>query len=90
MDQYCMNELPETVRKYKKYTENFQEWLMQTAVQRGVENAARIAEQAKKRGKGKKKYKISTEQQEFLVDGIAETEEPLEDTSGLRDLQGKD
>jgi hypothetical protein len=85
-----MNELPETVRKYKKYTENFQEWLMQTAVQRGVENAARIAEQAKKRGKGKKKYKISTEQQEFLVDGIAETEEPLEDTSGLRDLQGKD
>jgi hypothetical protein len=85
-----MNELPETVRKYKKYTDNFQEWLMQTAVQRGVENAARIAEQAKKRGKGKKKYKISTEQQEFLVDGIAETEEPLEDTSGLRDLQGKD
>lgn len=83
MDQYRKHELPETVRKYKKYTENFQEWLVQTVIQRGVENAARIAEQAKK------KYKISTEQQEFLVDSIAETVEPLEDTSGLRALKGK-
>lgn len=88
MDQYRQHELPETVRKYKKYTDNFQEWLMQTAIQRGVENAARIAEQAKKRSKGKKKYKISTQQQEFLVDGIADSEEPLNDTSGLRDLEG--
>jgi hypothetical protein len=88
MDYYRQNELPETVKRYKTYTDAFQEWLMKTAIQRGVENAAQIAEQAKKKKKkGKKTYKISTEQQAILVDGIADTKGPLVDTSGLRDLQ---
>jgi hypothetical protein len=87
MESYRRNELPETVKRYKTYTNAFQEWLMKTAVQRGVENAAQIAEQAKKKKKGKKTYKISTEQQEILVDGIADTNEPLIDASGLRDLE---
>jgi hypothetical protein len=87
MDFYQRNELPETVKRYKMYTDAFQEWLMETAIQRGVENAAHIAEQAKRKKKGKKSYKISVEQQEILVDGIAYTNEPLIDTSGLRDLQ---
>jgi hypothetical protein len=88
MDSYRRNELPETVKRYKKYTDAFQEWLMKTAIQRDVENAAQIAEQAKKKKKkGKKTHKISIEQQKVLVDGIADTNEPLLDTSGLRDLE---
>jgi hypothetical protein len=87
MDYYRQNELPETVKRYKTYTDGFQEWLMKTAIQRGVENAAQIAEQAKKKKKSKKSYKISTEQQKILVDGIAGTKGPLVDTSGLRDLE---
>jgi hypothetical protein len=85
MDSYRRNELPETVKRYKKYTDNFQEWLMRTAIQRGVEQAAQIAEQATKK-KGKKTYKMSTEQQQILVNGVANSKEPLKDTSGLRDL----
>lgn len=60
---------------------------MKTAVQRGVESAAQIAEQARTKKKGKKAYKMSAAQQQILVDGIASSKEPLVDTSGLRDLQ---
>jgi hypothetical protein len=87
MDYYRQNELPEIVKRYKTYTDSFQEWLMKTAIQRGVENAAQIAEQAKTKKKSKKTYKISTAQQKILVDGIAGTIGPLADTSGLRDLE---
>jgi hypothetical protein len=87
MDAYRQHELPETVKRYKQYTDAFQEWLMKTAVQRGVESAAQIAEQAKIKKKGKKAYKMSAAQQQTLVDGIASSKEPLSDTSGLRDLQ---
>lgn len=83
MDFYRRNELPETVKRYKQYTDNFQEWLMETAVQRGVEQAAQMAEQAKKKKKGKKTHKISTEQQQILVDGIANSKEPLKDSEIL-------
>jgi hypothetical protein len=85
MDFYRRNELPETVKRYKQYTDNFQEWLMKMAVQRGVEQAAQIAEQAKKK-KGKKTYKMSTEQQQILVDGIAESKEPLKIALGSETL----
>jgi hypothetical protein len=87
MEYYRQNELPETVKRYKTYTDSFQEWLMKTAIQRGVENAAQIAEQAKTKKKSKKTYKISTAQQNILVDGIAGKKGPLVDTSGLRDLE---
>ncbi|KAH8731335.1 hypothetical protein GQ44DRAFT_589216, partial [Phaeosphaeriaceae sp. PMI808] len=79
------NELPETVKRYKAYTDSFQEWLLQTAVNRNVECAAQLAEQAKKK-KVKKPAKMSVEQQQRLVDAIAETKQPLTDTSGIRDL----
>lgn len=59
---------------------------MKTAVQRGVENAAQIAAQAKTK-KSQKKYQITTDQQEFLVDSIANMGVPLNETSGLRDLR---
>lgn len=87
MDAYRQHELPETVKRYKQYTDAFQEWLMKTAIQRGVESAAQIAEQAKTKKKGKKAYKMSAAQQQILIDGIASSKEPLSDTSGLRDLQ---
>lgn len=87
MDRYRQHELPETVKRYKSYTDSFQEWLMKTAMQRNVESAVHIAEQAKKKKEGKGVYKISTEQQKILVDGIARSQEPLVDTSGLRDLE---
>ncbi|CAO2648808.1 Nn.00g097570.m01.CDS01 [Neocucurbitaria sp. VM-36] len=85
MDSYRRNELPETVKRYKTYTDQFQEWLMRTAVQRNVERASQILERAKQ-PKGRKSSKISIEQQALLVDGIAKTKAPLEDTSGLQDL----
>ncbi|KAJ4370545.1 hypothetical protein N0V83_005066 [Neocucurbitaria cava] len=85
MDLYARNELPETVKRYKAYTAQFQEWLILTAVQRNVERASQIWERAKQ-PKGKKTPNISIEQQARLVDDIAKTRGPLADTSGLRDL----
>jgi hypothetical protein len=89
MDRYQRNELRETVERYKNYTDWFQQWLMKTAVQRRVENAAQIAAQAKalRKQNGKKAYNLSNREQALLVDGIASSSAPLKDTSGLRDLQ---
>ncbi|KAH7077094.1 hypothetical protein FB567DRAFT_477618, partial [Paraphoma chrysanthemicola] len=85
MDYYKQNELPENVRRYKIYTDSFQDWLLKTAANRNVEYAKQVAEQAKRR-KGKKTHKMSVEQQERLIDAIAETKQPLTDISGIRDL----
>lgn len=74
------------MRRYTQYTDSFQEWLLETALQRNVENARLIDEQAKKK-KGKKTYKITTEEHERLVDAIVSSNQPLDNTSGLRDLQ---
>jgi hypothetical protein len=66
MDAYRQHELPETVKRYKKYTDQFQEWLMTTAVQRGVESAAQIVEQAK----------TKEERKEIIQDLSRATENP--------------
>ena len=83
MDFYRRNELPETVKRYKTYTDQFQDWLLQTAMARQVEWATHIGEQKGTRRKG---YKISIEEQERLVDGIAGTKTSLMDVSGLAHL----
>ncbi|KAI4659796.1 uncharacterized protein J4E79_006332 [Alternaria viburni] len=85
MDYYRQNELPETVKRYKTYTDQFQAWLLQTAFQRGVEIANVVADQAKKK-KNKKGYRIPLQKQEQLVNAIAATSIPLADTSGIDDL----
>jgi len=85
MDYYRRNELPETVRRYKTYTDQFQAWLLRTAIQRGAEWATVVAEHTKK-AKGKKAYKIPTNKQEELVKAITATNDPLKDPSGLLDL----
>ena len=87
MDYYRQNELPETVKRYKAYTDSFQDWLIKTAIQRNIENAAQLAAHAKvKKRNNKKGYKISIEEQERLANAIADTNQPLTDTSGLLDL----
>jgi hypothetical protein len=88
MEYYRRNELPETVKRYKAYTDQFQAWLVKTAVQRGVEAANFVEEQAKKvkGNKGKTGHKISIEKQGQLVKAITATNHPLSDTSGLVDL----
>jgi hypothetical protein len=85
MDYYRRNELPETVKRYKTYTDQFQAWLLKTAFQRGVEIANVVTDQAKKR-KTKKGHRIPLQKQEQLVNAIAATSVPLADTSGLNDL----
>jgi hypothetical protein len=87
MDYYRQNELPETVKRYKAYTDSFQDWLIKTAIQRDIEHAAQLAAHAKtKKRSNKKGYKISIEEQERLANAIADTKQPLTDTSGLLDL----
>ncbi|CAA9962388.1 hypothetical protein PTMSG1_05763 [Pyrenophora teres f. maculata] len=85
MDPYRRNELPETVRRYKAYTDQFEQWLIKTAIQREVEVAELIKTQAKNNN-GKKGYRLAIEQQKSLVEAIASTNTPLRDTSGLLDL----
>jgi hypothetical protein len=85
MDYYRQNELPETVKRYKTYTDQFQAWLLKTAFQRGVEIANVVTDQAKKK-KNKKGYRIPLQKQAQLVNAIAATSVPLADTSGLDDL----
>ncbi|EDU45307.1 hypothetical protein Alg130_04042 [Pyrenophora tritici-repentis] len=79
------NELPETVRRYKAYTDQFEQWLIKTAIQREVEVAEIINTKAQK-NKGKKGYRLAIGQQKQLVEAIASTNTPLNDTSGLLDL----
>ena len=87
MDYYRQNELPETVRRYKTYTEQFQTWLLKTALQRGIEIANIVSDQAKKgKGRDQSSYKLPVDKQEQLVNAIAATSAPLTDTSGLNDL----
>jgi hypothetical protein len=86
MDYYRRNELPETVKRYKTYTEQFQAWLLKTGIQRGVELANIVADQAKKK-KSKKGYRIPLQEQEQLVNAITATSVPLADTSGINDLE---
>ncbi|KAG9196675.1 hypothetical protein G6011_01796 [Alternaria panax] len=85
MDYYRRNELPETVKRYKTYTDQFQVWLLKTGTQRGVELANVVADQTKKK-KSKKGYRIPLQKQEQLVNAIAATSVPLADTSGINDL----
>ncbi|KAE8847141.1 hypothetical protein HRS9122_04048 [Pyrenophora teres f. teres] len=85
MDPYRRNELPETVRRYKAYTDQFEQWLIKTAIQREVEVAELIKTQAEKK-RGKKGYRLVIEQQKSLVEAIASTNTPLKDTSELLDL----
>ncbi|KAF2034725.1 hypothetical protein EK21DRAFT_97359 [Setomelanomma holmii] len=87
MDFYRRNELPENVGRNKLYTDSFQKWLLKIAANRNLEHAALIAEQSKKRKKDKKPHKRSVEQQECLIDAIAETKQLLTDTSWMRDLE---
>ncbi|KAL1793051.1 hypothetical protein ACET3X_008033 [Alternaria dauci] len=85
MDHYRRNELPETVKRYKTYTDQFQAWLLKIGIQRGLELANVVADQAKKK-KSKKGYRIPLQKQEELVNAIAATSVPLTDTSGINDL----
>jgi alpha-mannosidase len=87
MDYCFQNELPKTIKRYKAYTDLFQDCLLQTAIQRDYEHAAQLASQAKKKkSKNKRGYQISVEEQVQLVNAIAETKKSLRDTTGLRDL----
>jgi hypothetical protein len=89
MDSYRRHELPDTVKRYKAFTNQFQKWLLQTAKQRKAECAAHFGEQAKQTNgvMGKKGYRLTNEEQKELVNAIVSTSIPLHDTSGLLDLR---
>lgn len=82
MEYYQYNELPNTVKRYKYYTKSFQEWLINTAVKRGLECAKQLANQV---GTNSQKQ-ITIVEQNRLIDEITRTRMPLTDTSGLLDL----
>lgn len=84
MDFYRQHQLPETVRRYKTATQNFQDWLVDVAKQRQVE--LNIVRQAKAAKKSKKSKTMTTVQHAKLVAGIVKSQQPLEDTSGLQNL----
>ncbi|KAF1360169.1 hypothetical protein EJ07DRAFT_155169 [Lizonia empirigonia] len=86
MEAYRRHELPETVKRYKSHTDEFQSWLVKIAAQRNIEHTAHIIEQARN-SKANKAHSISIEQQMILIDRIAATKQPLQDTSGFRYLQ---
>lgn len=94
MDYYRLNELPETYKKCKAYTEKFETWLINVANSRGLEVAAAQAQAAAqeadskrrgRKGRASKPPKILTKDMLPLVEALAESE-PHEDISGLNDL----
>jgi hypothetical protein len=85
MDYYRQNQLPATVRRYRQYKHPFQDWLINTAIQRGIEIANVAINQARK-GIGKNEYKLHIAKQKQVVNAIAAADAPLVDTSGINDL----
>lgn len=86
MEAYRRHELPEAVKRYKSHTDEFQSWLVKIAAQRNIEHTAHNVEQARN-SKADKAHSISIEQQMILIDRIAATKQPLQDTSGFRYLK---
>jgi hypothetical protein len=86
MDYYRHNQLAETVRCYQQFTSQFQTWLVNTAVQRGIEVAS-IVNNPTKKAKYKKTYNLPVENQEEIVNAVAAVAAPLMDISGLDDLR---
>ncbi|KAF1971508.1 hypothetical protein BU23DRAFT_600344 [Bimuria novae-zelandiae CBS 107.79] len=93
MDYYRINELPETAKRYKTYTKDFEKWLLKTAKKRGLEIAAQAeaaakeasAKQKKKNGRSKE-YHILTKDLVPLAEALVNSGIPVEDKSGLADL----
>jgi hypothetical protein len=85
MDYYRLNELPETVRRYRQFTHQFQDWLIKIATQRNIEIANVATKQARK-GDRKNVYKLHIDEQKVIVSALAATDALLVDTSGINDL----
>jgi hypothetical protein len=85
MDYYRQNQLSEMVRRYRQYTHQFQDWLINIATQRNIEIANVATKQARK-GKHKNVYKLHIDEQKVIVSALADTNTPLADTSGINDL----
>jgi hypothetical protein len=86
MDYYRQNQLPETVRRYRQYTHQYQDWLINIAMQRNIEIAEVATKQARK-GNHKNVYKLHIDEREVIVSVLAATKAPLMDTSGINDLK---
>lgn len=81
MDYYRKYELPETYQRYKGYTEQFSKWLWDTAEKRGLEIAQAQDETVKH-----KKRRVPVSQLLTMTKEIAGSGVPLDDVSGLADL----
>ncbi|KAJ4301021.1 hypothetical protein N0V90_003110 [Kalmusia sp. IMI 367209] len=95
MNYYGINELPETYKRYKTYTNDFETWLMKAAKRRGLEIAAQAEADAKdaavkqKEKKGRrhiKPYRILQKDILPIAQAVANSGMPLDDISGLTDL----
>ncbi|KAJ4344552.1 uncharacterized protein N0V89_012296 [Didymosphaeria variabile] len=92
MNYYGLNELPETYKRYKSFTDGFEGWLMTTAKQRGLEIAAQAEAAAKAAGTKQKKngksksHQIHWKDIKAVAQAVAESGMPSDDTSGLTDL----
>lgn len=90
MDYYRVNELPDTTSRYQAYTDQFESWLIKTTAKRGLEmqaNAEEAAQGRTKKGKRKKQHEVPISRLMTLAKGIAESNVPLDDTSGLNYLR---
>ena len=94
MDYYRLNELPETYKRYKTFTEGFEKWMIKVGKQRGLEIAeqaeaaakAAAAKEKKKTGKSTS-YKILAKDMVPMAEAIAESGIPEADVSGIADLK---
>lgn len=91
MDRYRLQELPETYKRYKTFTSDFEGWLMETAKNRGLEVAAQAEAAAKakersRKGKRGKPYKILAKDLLPVAQAVAGSGQPDQDRSGLTDL----
>lgn len=94
MEYYRLNELPETYKRYKTFTDGFEKWMIKVGKQRGLEiaeqaEAAALAAAAKEKKKNgrPKSYNILKKDMLPMAEAIAESGIPDEDVSGLADLK---
>ncbi|KAL1595816.1 hypothetical protein SLS60_009506 [Paraconiothyrium brasiliense] len=89
VNYYGLNELPETYKRYKTFTNGFEGWLMKIAKQRGLEIAAQAEAAAKAAGTNWKKngksksHPIHLKDIKAVAQAVTDSGVPSEDTSGL-------
>ncbi|KAF2876853.1 hypothetical protein BDV95DRAFT_468050, partial [Massariosphaeria phaeospora] len=82
------NEFPSTYRSYKAYTTKFTGWLVKTAEKRGLELQTQVSKGGKtKNRKGTSVHTLKIWMYEEIAQYIIDAGEPLEDDSGLKDLE---